>query len=77
VSHQRKLVKQMITLAEAQGWRVVRGRSCHWKFYDPAGNLAVTCSGSPTEGHRSLLNTIAQLRQAGIKIPRPDGRKKT
>jgi hypothetical protein len=47
---------------ERLGYYLERSRSGHWKAYDPAGKLAATLGGSPSDS-RSWLNDRAYLRR--------------
>jgi len=58
-----KELKKIIKYAEKQGWRVLRTKSGHFKWYSPDGESIVT---SPSTGsHKSWKNFMALLKKAG------------
>lgn len=61
-----KDIKQLIAALREQGWRVEPSKGGHHRAYPPAGKgRPVFLPGTPSD-HRSLANTIAQLRQRGF-----------
>lgn len=57
--------KKLMKEAENQGWRIVRTKSDHFKWFSPDGKtLAV--SGSTTSDRRALKNHISTLRKGGF-----------
>lgn len=70
------LVRQLARLAQDHGWTVRRSGSGHFKFIPPNGERAVTVPATPSD-KRSLANSIAQLRRAGLPIPRKGQRKRS
>lgn len=69
--------KDMRTLAgyaEAKGWEVTR-TSSHVQFTSPDGKR-VTTSSTPSDW-RTLRNTVADLRRAGLEIPHKVSKAKT
>ena len=66
-------IKQLIELATQQGWEVGTSKKGHIVFVK--GETKVYTSGSPSD-YRSYLNCAAQLRQAGLDIPRKASKKK-
>lgn len=61
-----KEVRKLITSLESQGWRIERLKSGHFRAYAPDGVGIVHLPGTPSD-HRSLKNTVAQLRHHGYK----------
>jgi predicted RNA binding protein YcfA (HicA-like mRNA interferase family) len=62
-----KEIKALIKDLEAQGWRVVLARSGHYKAYPPdKGQDMVTMPSTPSD-HRSMRNTMRDLRHSGYK----------
>lgn len=68
---QRELVK----LAEAQGWMVEGGGSRNVTFLAPDGVTRVVASAQ-SRGARSLQNAISQLRRAGLDVPHASAKPK-
>jgi hypothetical protein len=65
----RKDMKAILEIIEAQGFTIVKSRgTSHFKVMIP-GSWPISIPGTPGEG-RSWQNTIAELRRAGINIPR-------
>lgn len=64
----KKLIKQWERQAIRQGWRIERrvGRG-HDKWWPPDAPTPVSIASSPGRG-RSMANTRAQLRRAGLDI---------
>ena len=62
-------------LAEKHGWTVRRTKRDHWIFYDPQGLRVATAAGTASDT-RSLKNTVAHLRAAGLPIPHRGGHTK-
>jgi hypothetical protein len=52
---------------EAQGWRVVLSRGCHWRCYSPDGSTIVG-TGSTPGAYTAMKNFRAQLKRAGAKL---------
>lgn len=69
---QKRLIADWIKEAEKQGWTVVMGgpSAGHWKWYRPDGTLATVTPSTPDGGKRSIQNTLAKLRRAGLGIGR-------
>lgn len=61
-------VKKLIKLAEKQGWRVRVTKRGHVLFYPPKGTGSACASGTPSD-HRTIKNTVADLKRLGLKIP--------
>lgn len=59
-------LEALLREAEKQGCRVQQGGNNHWKIYAPNGTIIVT--GSTPSDHRSVLNTRARLRRAGVVV---------
>jgi hypothetical protein len=59
-------LNEVLHAAEAQGCRIERGKNCHFKIYPKRGPMIVA-SSTPSD-HRSLRDTIARLRRAGIVV---------
>lgn len=64
---QTGVLKGWMGAAHKQGWRVRRTGSGHYCWITPAGKSIFTPS-TPGRG-RSMNNTRAQLRRAGLRIP--------
>lgn len=62
----KKMLKEMLSQAEALGARVEMTKNSHWKVFCPDGSIVVT-GGTPSD-RRALLNFRAQLRRAGLEI---------
>lgn len=50
------------------GWRIRRTRSGHLQVFPPNGKKFVTIAGTPGRFNRSMENTLARLRAAGLNI---------
>lgn len=61
-----KEIRKLLKSLEAQGWRVEQLKSGHYRAYAPDGVGIVHIPGTPSD-HRSIRNTLAQLRQHGYK----------
>lgn len=59
--------KDLITEAEAQGWRVERTRNGHITFLSPDGQHRIVCGGTESD-HRAVRNTRARIRRAGLVL---------
>lgn len=57
---------QILREAEKQGCRIEQSKGNHWKIFVPNGSIIVTAS-TPSD-YRSLRNTRARLRKAGIVV---------
>lgn len=68
-SSRKRLIADWIKKAEKQGW-VVTASAGHWKWYRPDGTLATATPSTPGGGKRSIENTLAKLRRAGLEIGR-------
>jgi hypothetical protein len=65
-----KDLRNLVKLAESQGWEFGRTNSGHVKFCSPYTTEApVFYSGTPGD-HRAQKNLVAKLRRAGLEIPR-------
>ena len=51
--------------ARAAGWQITRTRSGHYRWQHPDGTVVITGS-TPNGGKRSIRNSRAQLRKAGL-----------
>lgn len=60
-----KEIKALIKDLEDQGWRVVLARSGHYKAYPPDKRQDMVVMPSTPSDHRSLKNTIRDLRHSG------------
>ena len=65
-SSAKKEFKELRREAERQGWRVVLLKGGHWRFYAPGGKGIVHAGGTPSD-HKSLANTVADLRRYGFR----------
>lgn len=62
-SEMNKLIRQV---EKTRGWRVQISRGNHWKVFSPTGRLFFFPS-TPGDA-RSLMNTRAELRRAGLTV---------
>lgn len=62
----KKILHRWARLAVQRGWTVRIGS--HMKWYRPDGTLACVTPSSPTGYGRSLENSRANLRRAGLDI---------
>lgn len=72
-------VKKLEALCAEQGftWHFPKGAgngSRHTKITNPDGRVVAVASSSPSD-HRQVKNLTAQLKRAGLIIPRKDGKK--
>lgn len=68
----KKEVREIVEEARRQGWRVEEGKRGHVKLFAPDGRTIVTLPSTPSD-HRSLKNSIAEMRWAGFKWPPKGG----
>lgn len=66
MSH-RKDMQQFVLGAEKLGCTVTYSGSGHWKIKTPSGAIII-CPSTPRELSRSVKNTTARLRKAGVSI---------
>lgn len=66
----RKLMKSITALAEANGWRVERSKTNHYKFISPDKNQPVIYLASTPSDPKTYICSVAQLRRSGLPIPR-------
>ena len=66
-------LRQLRKIAEANGFTVEQSKGSHWIFRDPKGRRVAVAANSASDT-RSLKNTIAHLRAAGLPIPHKGGR---
>lgn len=67
-THYRKMLTQWVSLAESLGWTVDLTPGGRWRFCPPSGQQRIV-SRSPSD-YRSTKNARADLRRAGLPIPR-------
>jgi len=60
-----KEIKTLIKDLEDQGWRVVLARSGHYKAYPPDKSQSMVTMPSTPSDHRSMRNTIRDLKHSG------------
>ena len=59
-------VNELLTLVQADGWKLVRQKGSHRQFHHPSKSGTVTVSGKPSvEVPPGTLNSV--LKQAGLK----------
>lgn len=63
----KKDMKRLLAQAEAAGCRIVPTNGGHVSIYCPDGKTIVTAASTPSD-HRSIKNTVALLRRAGVTI---------
>lgn len=59
-------LKPLVKAAEKQGWTLGYTRRGHLKIVPPAGGAPIYASSTPSDW-RSVKNTAAMLRRAGVK----------
>jgi hypothetical protein len=57
----------MVRKAEKAGCDATYSGAGHWKIKTPSGQTVV-CSSTPRDTKRSIKNTVARLRRAGVQI---------
>lgn len=62
-------LRPFVIAAIEQGWTVTKTGGGHLRFQPPKGAPVFTPS-TPGGGNRSIDNTRAQLRRAGLNLPR-------
>ena len=62
-----KKVWEVIALLEAEGWRYVRTRGDHLKFYNPLNGNTIIVPGSKRNKDLSIGTYLSVLRQAKLK----------
>jgi hypothetical protein len=63
----KKQIRELIRIAEAQGWEVTPTNSSHLRWRGPEGHGLVFTPSTPSDW-RSIKNATAQLRRAGLKV---------
>lgn len=66
MSKRRNEAAELVALAEEQGYRVQPTRK-GWRVLAPDGKGS-TCLHKTPSDHRSLKNTVADLRRIGVKL---------
>jgi hypothetical protein len=61
-----KEVKELLAKLQAQGWRIEEGK--HYKAFPPDLTKPMVPIPKTPSDHRSLRNTIAQLRRSGAQL---------
>ena len=64
---ERQKLREWREIAEARGWRVTVAGNGHLKWWRPDGTLATVTPGTPNGGNRSIDNSRAKLRRAGLR----------
>lgn len=64
----KKSTKLLVRVARRQGWKV-KGSTKHVMFFSPNGRAIITAQRN-MKGGRAYQNTLAQLRRAGLDLPR-------
>lgn len=62
-------LRHLVVAAIEQGWEVTKTNGGHLKFKAPGGGLVYTPS-TPGQGKRGIENATAELRRAGLDLPR-------
>jgi hypothetical protein len=62
----RKELNELLHEARAQGWRVERTASGHYKLYSPTGHGIVVVGGTPSD-RRALAKNVARMRRYGFE----------
>lgn len=63
-----KQLRQLIAIAEAQGWRVARTSSGHWRFAPPDSAASIVIAPGTTSAGRAAQNLRGDLRRAGLVL---------
>lgn len=58
-SSDKRLIKDLVKSATAQGWRVEQLKSGHWKFYPPDKTLSAVVVGGTPSDFRALRNFLS------------------
>jgi predicted RNA binding protein YcfA (HicA-like mRNA interferase family) len=61
---------KLIRIIQQQGYQIVISKRTHLKVYSPTGAYVTTMGHTPSRRGRATENTIAELRRAGVDIPR-------
>ncbi len=61
-------LRKLLKLAKQQGWEVGKTKKNHTVFTGPDGQRVV--SPSTPSDHRSMKNTVGELRRHGMEVPR-------
>lgn len=62
-------IKQIVRVAEENGWRVTRARrSQHWKFIPPDKRTKPIYTSSTPSDWRTYRNLRAELRRGGLPL---------
>ncbi len=62
---------RQLPAAERDGWTATPTRGGHLRLDHPAAAVPVYCASTPSD-HRSLKNTLAQMRRVLQAEPKPD-----
>lgn len=65
----KKEMKALLKAAEEQGWTVRFTGSGHYQWKAPDGQTIIVTPSTPSD-HRSMSNTRAQLKRAGLNLPK-------
>lgn len=68
-------LKRLKRLAREAGWTVEQTRNGHLRWTSPSG-ARVTSAGTGSDS-RGVLNLVADLRRAGLDVPRKAHRRKS
>lgn len=63
----KRTADELISIAEAQGWRVERSTK-GWKFYPPDKTKQLVLVHGTSSDHRWYRNAISLLRKSGLVI---------
>lgn len=66
-------LRKLRRFAKRHGWTTEIRRKNHVAFIDPEGRCRAVAAYSASD-HRSIRNTVAHLRAAGLPVPHKGGR---
>lgn len=62
--------RHLVRLIKDQGYGIVVSNAGKMKIYSPNGSYVITIPSTPAQNGKTGANTIANLRRAGVNIPR-------
>lgn len=66
-----KAIREWVSWAESQGWRVEDDAKGYTRFFDPEGNYIGRYPATPSNPRRRLQDLKVALKKAGLQIPPP------
>lgn len=64
-----KELKDVVRLAEQQGWIVKQLTNNHWRFTPPEKNKPTVVTSSTPSDWRTVYNFMARMRRSGFRCP--------